>query len=354
MIRSYKYLDTAVQLKLHEIIIAFFNRIEFERGQFKETFFGAALGMLAKRHREIIRDRCTAIYNEIKDWDLGKRTKLFNAIRESNDIEGICRGSSIPQRIDNTANGFDERIRTFFIDLYDQVLNGNPFNEQYSTSLSQHFDAFSKLNSDITLCPVCGIGELKKHTDDIRDQYDHYLPKALYPFSSVNFKNLVPICRECNSLDVKGDEDVIAVSTNKKLFFLYDEKHRGITVAFQIVNDDIDPNNIQWQITFSNPDNKNDEIESWKTIYKIESRYRGFVNARIEKFYRHYWEFINDSDIAHLAIEDRKLACFKSYEKDESLQLNFIRKPALVGFLTGSTLSQAAIEARHYSIPATA
>lgn len=354
MIRSYKYLDTAVQLKLHVFIIAFFNRIEFERGEFQETFFGASLGMLAERHREIIRNRSIAIYNEIRHWDLARRTQLFNSIRESNDIEAICKGNSIPQKIDNTSTGFNELIRQFFIDLYDQVLNGNPFNEQYSTSLTEHFNAFSRLNADITLCPICGIGELKKHTDDIRDQYDHYLPKALYPFSSVNFKNLVPICRECNSLDVKGDEDVVAISTNHKLFFVYDETHKGISVAFQILTDNINPDEIEWQMTFTNPDNKNDEVESWKTIYKIESRYKGFVNGRIEKWYRHYWEFINDTDIAHLSDDDRKLACFKSYEKDESLQLNFIRKPALVGFLTGSTLSQAAIEAKHYSIPPSA
>lgn len=354
MIRNYKYLENAIQLRLHEIIISFFNRIEFERGEFNENFFGASLGMLAKRHREIIKERCIVIYNEIRDWDLKKRTQLFNAIRESNDIEAICRGHSIPQKIDRTATGFDQFLRQFFIDLYDQVLNGDPFNEQYATSLNEHFNAFSKINADITLCPICGIGELKKHTDDIRDQYDHYLPKSLYPFSSVNFKNLVPVCRECNSFDVKGDKDVISVSKNNRLFFLYDETHKGISMIFDIVTDNASPDEIEWQITFFNADGKNDEIESWKAIYKIESRYRGFASARIEKWYRHYWEFINDSDMSHLSLNDRKLTCFKSYEKDQSLQLNFIRKPALEGFLNGSTLAQAAIEVKYYAIPRTA
>lgn len=353
MIRNYKYLDTAVQLRLHEFILAFFNRIEFERGEFQESFLGASLGMLAERHRVIIRERSEAIYNHIRNWDLKQRTELFNLIRESNNIEAICRGEYIPRRIDNTATGFWQQLRQFFIDLYDQVLDGAPFREQYSTTLRDHFDAFNILNHDITLCPICGIGELKKHTDETRDQYDHYLPKAFYPFSSVNFKNLVPICKECNSFDAKGDDDTIAVSTNNKLFFVYDQTHRGITVTFNISVDDIDPNNIQWDINFSNPDNKNDEIESWKTIYKIEGRYKGFVNARIEKWYRHYWEFMNDSDLQHLAEADRALTCFKALEKDESLLLNFIRKPALIGFLNGSTLSQASIEAKHYSTPDT-
>jgi hypothetical protein len=291
------------------------------------------------------------IYESIRGWTLAQRTELFNLIRESNAIENICKGNYKPKKLDNKTKGVYGVLRGLFIDLYDQVLNGKPFNEQYSTTLRSHFDEFSKLNSDITLCPVCGIGELKKHTDETRDQYDHYLPKAIYPLSSVNFKNLVPICKECNSFDVKGEIDTINVSTNNRLFFLYDTTHRGITVTFAIAVDDINPENIQWDIVFANPDNKNDEIESWKTIYNIDERYKGFVNARIEKWYRHYWEFINDSDLAHLSEGDRRLTCFKGYEKDESLQLNFIRKPALTGFLNDSTLSQAAIEAKHYSLP---
>jgi hypothetical protein len=354
MIRNYKYLDTAVQLHLHEFIIAFFNRIEFERGEFQESFLGASLGMLAERHRVILKDRCKAIYDHIRNWELGERTELFNLIRESNNIEAICRGEYIPRRIDNTATGFWLQLRQFFIDLYDQVLDGTPFREQYSTTLREHFDEFSKLNADITICPICGIGELKKHTDETRDQYDHYLPKAFYPLSSVNFKNLVPICKECNSFDAKGDDDTIAVSTDNKLFFLYDQTHRGITVEFEIAVDNVDPNSIQWNITFANPDNKNNEIESWKTIYKIDRRYKGFVGGRIEKWFRHYWTYLTDSDLAAFSENDRKLFYNKWMEKDEECHLNFIRKPALTGFLNDSVLSQASLQAKQYSTQPTA
>lgn len=354
MIRNFKYLDTAVQLRLHESVIDFFNRIEFERGIFQNSFFNYTLSYLAVRHPKIVKLRCELIYNAIRFWTLAERTELFNLIRESNSIENICSGNYSPKKLEKKTKGVYGVLRGLFIDLYEQVLDGDGFRDLYSTTLRSHFDDFSKLNSEITLCPVCGIGELKKHTDISRDQYDHYLPKAIYPLSSVNFKNLVPVCKECNSFDAKGETDVVAVSTNRKMFFLFDDTHQGISVSFQILVDDINPNKIQWLITYTNPQGKNDEVESWKTIYKIESRYVGFVNARVEKWYRHYWEFINDLDLSHLSLADRQLTCFKSYEKDESLQLNFIRKPALEGFLAGSTLAQAAIEAQYYSIPPTA
>jgi len=52
----------------------------------------------------------------------------------------------------------------------------------FITTLRQHFDDLSRLNSEVTLSPICGIGELKKHTDISRDQYDHYLPKLFTHF----------------------------------------------------------------------------------------------------------------------------------------------------------------------------
>ncbi len=351
MIKNYKYLETAIQLRLHKFVLDFFNRIESETGIFDDSFFSPDFLVIANRHPRILKKRCIGIYNVIKTWNQTDRTNLCIRIRESNNIENICKGNYNPLVIDSHAKGIYLQIRNLFLDLYNQVLNGNGFNETYKTTLRTHFDDFSKLNNEITLCPICGIGELKKHTDDIRDQYDHYLPKALYPFSSINFKNLVPICRECNSLDVKGETDIIRVSTNNKLFFVYDVNHKGINVEFRILNDNTNPNNIIWEIIYTNPDGNYDEIESWKTIYKIESRYVGFINARIEKWYSHYWEFMYSGRISRLD-EATKKECYQAFlEIDEKKELSFIRKPALEGFLTGSTLSQAAIEAKYYSLP---
>jgi len=350
MIRSYKYLPS-IHSRLNELVIEFFDRIQFETGPFQEQFFGYSLGYLANRHPQILKQRCIAIYSELKTWSFRERAKLFYLIRESNQIEKICCGSYEPRKLDRHATGIYKELRDLFIDLYNQVLDGDAFRELFSTNLREHFSEFRKLNSDVTICPLCGIGELKMDADKIRDQYDHYFPKSTYPLSSVNFKNLVPICRECNSTDIKGDTDIIAVSSNDKLFFLFDTNHKGIQIEFQISADHVDIENIHWEIVFTNPDNKIDEIESWRTIYHIEIRYIGYIKGRIEKWFRHYWEFVNDQDMVHLSEADRNLACFKFLDKDESLGLSFIRKPALICFLRDSVLAQATIEARLYSLP---
>ncbi|MGE1166871.1 hypothetical protein ACQJ0Y_27480, partial [Peribacillus simplex] len=90
----------------------------------------------------------------------------------------------------------------------------------------------------------------------------------LYPFSSINFRNLVPCCDKCNSLQVKGQKDIIALSTGK-LFFPYDDNHKGLSLNVHVKHDNPEIEKIDWEFIFHSSDNKSDEIESWKTIYSI-------------------------------------------------------------------------------------
>lgn len=347
MIKTYKY-HLSCHSMLHQHVLQFFDRIEFETGPFDLSFFDPDFRPIVNRHRKVLKQKFKDIYDVLSRLPQGARSNICNQIRDSNDIERICQGTVTPVKIDDSANGIRKVIRNFFLDLYNQVLDGDPFKDAYHTTLREHFDGFSEINRETTLCPICGIGELKKKEDSTRDQYDHFLPKALYPFSSVNFENLVPSCKECNSFDAKGEADTIAISTGK-MFFPFDTLHKGISVEFHISKDNFEPEKVDWRIDFTNPDGKNDEIESWKAIYKIEKRYSGHVKARIDKWYRFYWEYIHDSELQHLSEADKKLCCLKALEKDESLELNFIRKPALDGFIDESVMAKAEIEARYYS-----
>ncbi len=333
---------------LHQHVLQFFDRIEFETGPFDLSFFDPDFRPIVNRHRTVLNQKFKDIYAVLSRLPQPVRTDICNQIRNSNDIEAICQGTKTPIKIDDSANGIRKVIRVFFLDLYNQVLDGDPFKDAYNTTLREHFDGFSDINKETTLCPICGIGELKKKEDATRDQYDHFLPKALYPFSSVNFENLIPSCKECNSFDAKGEDDTIAVSTGK-LFYPFDNSHKGISVEFHIATDNIEPEKVDWRIDFTNPDGKNDEIESWKAIYKIERRYTGRVKPRISKWYRHYWEFKNDGACEGLTDAQIDNMYYNFLSKDESLELNYIRKPALDGFINESVMAKAEIEARHYS-----
>lgn len=347
MITSYKYIAT-VHSKIHDYVIAFFNKIKTDTNGFRDELFEANFLPIVKRHRKILKERFKLIYEHVTNLSADDRQSFCQRIIESNQIERICKGEYRPEAIIGNPTGIDKILIDLFLDLYKQVLDGKPFRDNTQTTLRDHFDQFCDTNIDITLCPICGIGELKKSQDKTRDQYDHYLPISLYPFSSINFYNLVPCCKECNSFDVKGDKDTIEISTGK-IFFPYDENHKGISLVVSINKDDSDISKIDWELTFSNRENKNDEIESWKKIYSIEDRYQGYIKARIEKWYKCYIDFISSSNFSFKDISEFKQLYMLILEQDNSYGLNFIRKPALEGLLSGSNIEEARIEAMKYS-----
>ncbi len=344
MLRPYKYLQSD-HSKLHEFIVAFFNRIENETGAFDMAFFNPDFQSIVNRHPTIIKRRCRDILAVLKTWPATDRSSFCEAIRTSNDIKAICEGTVRPLKTDQIPAAIRDLVKKLFIDLYEQVLDGNAFTSKYKT-LRDHFIEFHKLNSECTVCPICGIHELKTQFDMGRDQYDHYLPKSLYPLSSVNFENLVPLCTECNSPSCKGANDPIA-ATVRRLFYPYDENHKGIDISFQIVADNIRIDDIEWAVDFTSPDGRHEEIQAWRTIYKIDDRYKGFVKGRIKQWYKAYWEYTHQGNILMTVLKRQDYMRFLQADKDN--HLNYLRKPALEAYLDGSVLAQAEREARQYS-----
>jgi len=346
MIRAYKYVDT-IHSRLNEYVLAFFRKIEVDTNGFRDDLFEPDFLPIVRRHRKILAERFKILYKHVSSLSAAERQSFCQRVIQSNHIEIICRGEYRPEAIADKPTGINKIMKDLFLDLYNQVLDGEPFRDNAHTTLRDHFNQFSNANKDITLCPICGIGELKKSQDEFRDQYDHFLPKSLYPFSSINFYNLVPCCIDCNSLAIKGDRDTIAISTGK-LFFPYDDSHKGISLVVRVRYDNPETEKIDWELIFSSPDNKNDEIESWKTIYSIEERYQGYISARITKWYKHYFSYIISSKLSQLDYSTKKACYMEVFEQDETLGLSYIRKPALFALLTGSNTVQAEIEAQQY------
>jgi hypothetical protein len=345
MIKAYKYINT-VHSKLNDYVLAFFQKIEEDTDGFRDELFEVEFLPILNRHPKILKERFKNIYEYTSSLSSEDREIFCKRIIECNEIEKICNGEYVPEAFSNELSPIDDLLKKLFLALYNQVLDGDPFRENANTTLRDHFNQFCEENSEITLCPICGISELKKSQDETRDQYDHYLPKSLYPFSSVNFHNLVPCCRECNSLEVKGDKDIIKIS-NGKLFFPYDINHRGISLKVNIKFDNAKLDGIDWEFEFANPDEKTDEIDAWKKIYNIESRYQGYIKPRIGKWYRCYYDFVRKY-MSKQNVSETKEIYFSFIQTDETMGLSFIRKPALEGLLSGSTIVQAEIEALQY------
>lgn len=347
MIRSYKFIETDHQ-NLHNNIIAFFERIEFEIGEFDSSFFDNDFyNNIVIHHPKILEQSLKEVFEYLRDnFSQEERTTFINKIKLSCNIQRICNREDIPIYLENIDKKIKELIKKFAKDLYVQILNGKHVKSVYG-SLQEHFEKLKGLNP-VFKCPTCGLSPAKSSAEK-KDDYDHYLPKSLFPFSSVNFKNLVPICTDCNSSDVKGDEDILTINNNRKLFYPYDESHKGISVFCHVINDvlDTNENNLEFTFTFSTEDNRVEEIESWKTIYKIDDRYKRRAKGKGKNWYHHYWEFMNDPTFKNIDNESKKRSYLKRENKNTDNE--FIKLPVIEA-IEKTTFLKASTEAKKYSM----
>jgi hypothetical protein len=319
MIKAYSYIATNHN-KLHEFVLAYFSRIEFETGEYNNSFFDADFyNNIVKRHPGILKTPFIFIYNTIKNWSQEARTNFCNGIKNSNEIKQICEGTLRATKItDILPIQFQIVVEKLFKDLYTTVLSHKNFTTLYGDRQS-HFKKFRQhKNNDFSFCPTCGIERMKTY-EERPNQYDHYLPKNVYPFSSINFQNLVPICTDCNSILEKGATDIL--SFNGVAFYPYDNKHNGIDIELTITKQHDDVSKIEWEISYSNKDGKNNEVIAWQKTYNIDTRHKKYLSGSIRSWYNYYEEYLNDKDIVAETpvLKQRATQYIKTLKKDTTI-----------------------------------
>ncbi len=295
MINAYTFFEGSDVNKLNEFVLAFFDKIEDQRGPFREGFFEKEFyDNLVSRHKTILLGAFKGLYETIKDWDQTQKSQLIQSIKDSNEIKEICSGNIVPAKEADIPEEVRDLLTTLFKKLYKDVLFGDFFKEKYS-SRKDHYHEFRRYaNNDYSICPACGIRPMHNSVEDITDQYDHYLVKDIYPFSSVNFKNLVPVCSDCNSIAVKSNTDIL--SFTGKAFYPFDTNHQQIQISISIQKDDDELEKIDWKIDYNCQKGKNDELVAWKKIYKIEKRHQDYLKGNLRSWVKDHFKYFTDEE----------------------------------------------------------
>lgn len=202
--------------------------------------------------------------------------------RANNDVENICsndctipvrRYADLPKELSKLRN----QLETFFKGLYSNI--GIAALKACVGTIDSHYKAFTSEN-DNDICPFCGLNDLLGEYHSTRDAYDHYFPQAIYPFNSINFKNLVPACHHCNS-NYKTSKDVAyqakdpaGVKVRRSAFYPYSLGNYKIVISISL-----DRVNLQalkpWQIAIDfGPAALKDQIDTWRDVYEIDERYK--------------------------------------------------------------------------------
>ena len=284
MLYFYKYLENHDINKLHEHIEYFFDEM-YKRNsdRFSQNILHPEFKPLAKKCKKILLKPIKRIFKEFKALDDQEKDNVYNAFKTNNLIERLCRGEDEPIHYEELPDALREEIKAFFYNLYEEFPKRKCFVEIYGNQ-KQHFDEFCKLN-ERDICPFCGLADLQSEYDEIRDDYDHYLPKSKYPFNSVNFQNLVPICDKCNK-KYKSQIDTLYKRNNKagrrKVFYPYDGlSNETIKVKISTNGTNSDVFNGCFEIALNGLQSMHEEIESWNDIFKIKKRYKAKIKKKI-------------------------------------------------------------------------
>jgi hypothetical protein len=252
----------------------------------------------------------------------------------NNDIEKVCANDPAVQiaryaDIETISSDLSKQLASFFKGLYSQQLLDLAALREKIGQINDHYQAFRQLNTT-GKCPFCGLGDIKGMHHTRREAYDHYLPKALYPFNSINFRNLAPACHECNSTYKLSKDPAHNVAGRRKVFYPYAVGAHEIKITVNLNSPDIDrltPTDIQ--LTFS-PAAVHEEIETWKEVYGIDERYKAKCCSESDG---KYWltQVIDEWQEEGRAPADYLNTLNRLTAKNPLADSNFLRKAFLEG-----------------------
>jgi hypothetical protein len=263
-----------------------------------------------------------------------QRAQLSTWYDNNNDVEALC--GNDPQKapgtyVDIGAINADlaKELKELCDSLFTEVIQLQAVTSR-TAKIDAHYDAFVRENVE-NKCPYCGYGDIKGQYNSKREAYDHFLPKHTYPFNSVNFKNLAPMCHECNS-SYKLQKDPVQHlngGRRRKAFYSYATIASGIAIDLTLATSDIDklcPSDIILTVTAPGRD---EEVESWMEVFGIEERYKAKCCGKNDGM---VWltSVIEESENCGLTPQEMLKAKIRVAENKPWNDCNFLKKPFLL------------------------
>ncbi|RYE16362.1 MAG: hypothetical protein EOP45_17635, partial [Sphingobacteriaceae bacterium] len=140
--------------------------------------------------REWVKDSVDSIYELCKLLTPDERAEIREAFVINNCINDFCEATKKPIELSQLPKVVTDLMKDFLIKCYSDLISAKEKLDYYNELI--------KKNKSIKFCPCCGLLPIESPESKYREDNDHYLPKAEYPFASVNFDNLPPLCSKCN------------------------------------------------------------------------------------------------------------------------------------------------------------
>lgn len=278
------------------------------------------------------------IYQLFSGLSQGQVSQLKAWYSGNNDVEKVCRKDTnvtLVRYVEINADypELSKQLANFFKGLYSPSLLSLAALKEKIGNIEDHYRAFVDVNRE-GKCPFCGLTDLFGPYQNKREAYDHYLPKSLYPFNSINFKNLVPACYKCNSSYKSSKDpfhpvkDPVGDSQRRKVFYPYTESLYHIELSVSLKHADIKkmrPEDIELQF---GPETCQEEINTWRDVYGIDDRYRDKLLAENDG---KYWltQVLDEWREDGRAPSDYLKTLSRHTNQKPFAESNFLKKPFL-------------------------
>lgn len=266
------------------------------------------------------------IFRTLDDFELEQLKYWYQT---NNDIESLCKGLESPimyKELKYFNGQLANELKALYGVLYSNKIIGLKNIRDKIGKIAEHYKVFMEENDKET-CPFCGINHMKGIYHTKREAYDHFLPKGQYPFNSINFKNLAPMCNECNS-SYKVENNPIFNKKNKrrKAFYPYRTEPTDIQVTISLELDDYEHiNKEDIKLSFTSP--FQEEVDTWCVIFGIKERYK----AKIAGSTGRYWlnQVIDEAKLRDESCIECMNVKKRLFEKNPYDEMNFLKLPFL-------------------------
>ena len=274
---------------LNDVLAHFIIRSRSESKYFKKRLFPESFLKIHDDKRNNVREKFKTVFDEINKLGIKQRRKLICIYLNNQKVERLCLDKNFPRKnLSNFPNDLQTAIKKLGEYLYSSVLQQSCFTDlpNVNDTLRTHWTNYKNANGRI--CCFCGINKYTEQlanvetSKQLRPAFDHYLPKEKYPFASVNFNNLIPICDFCNGRRFKGSIDPCEYKkqTSTHAFYPFGSLAYG-SLSYKV---ELNLNQIQGReeisdildVKLSKP--KDEQQCTWNHVFKVISRVKGHIN----------------------------------------------------------------------------
>lgn len=310
MILNIQKVKTRVAI-LHSIPKFFFKKLEDSKYFGDHLFPSWSVTIFADT---TLKNKFETVYNSYKSVKVKRdRIKIIKAFENGNEIEKLCNNDPTIEMItiSDLHISVKEPIEKLFSYLYNTASKYPEFTNYVNKTIPLSIDDFIKIHK-LEVCPICGLEGFHNLDGQARLALDHWLCQDIFPFSSVNFNNLLPIGDDCNSRPAKGEKNVLLDNNARTTAYYPYKQYNGINARFSFKEEpSFENENGIWDFVIT-PKNaaEIDFFHSWDSTFNIKTRYKSFVEKNILTMWQEtYKEYINDHEILDHATD---LNSFKS------------------------------------------